>query len=397
MTRTSDDLICVVEPQCGGFEHAHFNAALLATMRWAYPEAQVVFLAEREHWEWVRSMLERFDGPALHRIEWQESAIPPHDMAGWRRFRSEWGGIRAALQCAAERQAWLLAWTSITDTGLFALKLQLYLRRPGFPVLAVIHAILATIVKRPPCRFRNRIFWLRRVLQMPHPASLQYIALGASIHRSLTQVQPAVATHFKILDHPYFQEDRPPHAPDEGDPPRPLRFGYFGVSPKGFDAFAQLAREILTQNAQVEFILVGFLRDGDAQSDYPGITGLSDKPLTPEEYRRRAATLTYAVGTADPAHYRLVANATFLDALSFGKPGVYLRNAFVADYFRKMGDIGYLCDSYEEMRATVLSLVREFPTERYRKQRDNIRRGREIFAPQLLARGLREIVEGAKR
>jgi hypothetical protein len=176
----------------------------------------------------------------------------------------------------------------------------------------------------------------------------------------------------------------------------PASFWVFQVSRKG-DAFARLAREILEPNAQVEFILVGFLRDGDAQSDYPGVTGLSDRPLTPDEYRRRAASLTYAIGTADPAHYRLVASASFLDALSYGKPGVYLRNPFVEYYFRKMGDIGYLCDSYEEMRATLLSIIREFPTEHYRKQRDNIRRGREIFAPQLLARGLREIVEGAKR
>jgi len=397
MKRPPNNLICFVEPQCQGFEHAHFNAALMATVLRAYPEAQAAFLGEREHLEWVRRMLERFDSPALRRIEWRESAIPLREMEGWPRFREEWGAVRATLRYVAERQPRLLVWTSVTSTGLLALKLQLYLRRPGFPMLAVIHSILATIVNRLPRRPWQRLLCLRQVLQLPHPASLRYIALGDSIHRSLTEAQPVLAPQFEVLDHPYFHEDRPPYTPSESDQPRLLRFGYFGASPKGFGVFARLAQEILEQETQVEFVLVGFLWGPDARSEYPGVTGLSDKPLTPEEYRQRAASLTYAIGTADPTHYRLVASASFLDALSYGKPGVYLRNAFVEDYFRKMGDIGYLCDSPEEMRATILSLIREFPLERYRKQRDNIRRGRERFAPQLLAQQLREIVDRSKR
>ena len=60
------------------------------------------------------------------------------------------------------------------------------------------------------------------------------------------------------------------------------------------------------------------------------------------------------------ARCRLVASATFLDALSYVKPGIYLRNPYVEYYFEQMGDIGYLCDSYEEMREVVLAIL-SFP------------------------------------
>ena len=64
--------------------------------------------------------------------------------------------------------------------------------------------------------------------------------------------------------------------------------------------------------------------------------------------------------------------------------------------FERMGDIGYLCDSYEEMRNIVLSILREFPLARYQQQCENIRRGRRIFEPQALAPRLRAIVAAGK-
>jgi hypothetical protein len=172
-----------------------------------------------------------------------------------------------------------------------------------------------------------------------------------------------------------------------------VRFGYMGVGnnrEKGFDLFVQLAAEFC-EHTNVKFVMVGFLKDLCEGMAYAGITGVSTVPLTPEEYRRRASSLTYTVGTSEPLHYRLVASATFLDALSFIKPGIYLRNPYVEYYFDKMGDIGYLCNSYEEMRALVLTLVKAFPVERYRQQCQNILRERKLFEPRVLASQLRAI------
>ena len=102
--------------------------------------------------------------------------------------------------------------------------------------------------------------------------------------------------------------------------------------------------------------------------------------------------LTYVVWTAKPDHYRLTASGTFLDAMAFLKPGIYLRNDYIEYYFERMGDIGYLCDSCDDMVSTVREILSEFPTVRYQRQVENIRKGRIIFEPQTLAPRLRDIV-----
>ena len=76
----------------------------------------------------------------------------------------------------------------------------------------------------------------------------------------------------------------------------------------------------------------------------------------------------------------------FVDALSFGKPGIYLRNPFVEHYFERMGDIGYLCDSLDQVQETVESILLRFPLERYRAQRRAVGKGRRLFAPETLVR-----------
>jgi hypothetical protein len=87
-----------------------------------------------------------------------------------------------------------------------------------------------------------------------------------------------------------------------------------------------------------------------------------------------------------------VASASFLDALCYVKPGIYLRNPFIEHYFDQMGDIGYLCRSYGEIRDTLRSIVGRFPEERYQQQCQNILRGRRLFQPEMLAPRLRAIV-----
>jgi hypothetical protein len=104
-------------------------------------------------------------------------------------------------------------------------------------------------------------------------------------------------------------------------------------------------------------------------------------------------TITYAVGTANPDDYRLAASASFLDALSYGIPGLYLRNRYIEHYFDRMGDIGYLCSTAAEIEETALSLAADFPVSRYVQQRQNILLGRQVFDPKTIATQLRAIVD----
>ena len=42
-------MIIICEPQCIGFEHVEFNAALITLIQYAYPNKKILFLSESEH------------------------------------------------------------------------------------------------------------------------------------------------------------------------------------------------------------------------------------------------------------------------------------------------------------------------------------------------------------
>ena len=211
----------------------------------------------------------------------------------------------------------------------------------------------------------------------------------------MLRLQPSRGPQWRALDLAY---PWPPNGTTEHGETlpsdRPVQFGYLGVSAKGFDTFCRLADEIAPSPAAAEFVMVGF-HNGPAHEKPHSrfVPVVPEQPLPRTEFEALTRRVTYVVWTADPQHYRLVASATFLDALAFLKPGIYLRNAYIEHYFQRMGDIGYLCDSYGEMVETIREIISSFPKQRYLRQVENIRKGREIFEPGTLAVRLQEMTQ----
>ena len=393
-TNDMSETIVLCEPQCWGFEHATFNAALLKTILVAYPGAQVILLGEREHLKWVCGELDREPDTDNERILWQDITIPGVYLGSWKDLGKELVWCRALLNAASTRAARFLTVCSITNTGLLALKLLMHARREQRPVLVVPHSILTSIATRQPRRPWKWLIGFRQVMTFLHPRLLRYVALGGSIYQALAQVSPNLTSHFTVLDQPYLWSDL--DTSFEIHRTGVIRFGYFGSSDrtKGFDRFFRLASETQQQAHNCEFVMVGFVyTESDYLKSRQAIQGVTQSPLSREEYARRAAGITYAVGTSNPEHYRLAASASFLDALAHSKPGIYLRNSYIEYYFEQMGDIGYLCDTHEQMKNLILSIAKDFPAERYLHQCETIRHGRRIFEPQVLASKLRGIVE----
>lgn len=390
MTDRGGVLVC--ESLCRGFEHAAFNAALVHAVALAFPDAPLTFVGAADHIAHVRDRLASAAALPAGRVDWCATATPPRDLFGWRRLAREvrWVGEVLATPAAAGARA--IVFSAVTPTLLLALRLAL---RRRVPVLVVFHSLLAVLQRRKPVRPWHWVLALQHVLRLPGRPGVVYAVLGEPIYRQLLAIHPIRPSDWAFFDSPYHWQQRAATAPPDAAA-RGVRFGYFGVSSKGFDAFHRLARAVGRESDGVRFTLVGFLDSPEHRvRDWPGVDGLGAAPLDAEEFARRAAALTYAVWTVDPRHYRLVASGSFLDAVSFAKPGIYLRNPFIEHYFREMGDIGYLCDTVEEMEEVMRSIVRQFPAARYQAQVANLLRHRSIFEPATVARTLRRILSAA--
>jgi hypothetical protein len=389
----AQDTILLCEPQCEGFMHSRYNAALIETVSLARPGAQILFLGERAHVAAVQDELTCAESKHMERVSWHETTLPGGDDSLHRRLRGEFAGLAALFDLAADRGARLVILCSVSDSGLLALKTTIALRRIKRPTIVIPHGTLSALAGSQSERYWRRLTSFRQVLRLPHPKTLHYIALSESIHGFVVQFMPKAARHFSPLDLCYFWDA---HETRPVENPKPVRFGYFGVNGKnkGFDTFHQLAVETRQAVSDTEFVMVGFVRSPDECTKYQeAIASVGAQPLHRDEFASRAASITYAVWTGNPGHYRLTASASFLDVLSHVKPGVYLRNPYIEHYFDKMGDIGYLCDSRDEMRDLLRSLATEFPAERYARQCEHIIRGRSVFEPATLAPKLRTIMD----
>jgi hypothetical protein len=297
---------------------------------------------------------------------------------------------------AAAARARFVLLSSVSEQGLLAVKLLLTRSRLSIPFLAVPHSVLASLRVRQSRRPWAWALELRQILRLPHPEQLHYIALGESIYRNLQMHDPQFAVHFSPIELAWFWKYR--ETPEPPLEPSTVRFGYFGAANKGgIDLFHRLALKMPQKSHPAEFVLVGYLpSETDALRYGRDIGGVSTAPLSPDEYDARASSVTYLVWAANPDNYRLAASSSFLDALSYVKPGLYLRNDYVEYYFKQMGDIGYLCNSHEEIEDMARSLVAKFPRERYLEQCRNIVRGRSIFEPAIVGNQLRTIVESCE-
>jgi hypothetical protein len=233
---------------------------------------------------------------------------------------------------------------------------------------------------------------IRLAIAARTPANLRLVALGASIHATISLLQPKSAAQWVVMDHPFIWEEQ-----DPGYSPLPpagaVRFGLLSFSSKGFDRFVRIAASVTERCPSAEFYVVGHVYDRPLEKiDAVLIKGASREALSWAEYGTRARQLHYTVWTGDPMHYSLTASATFLDSLSFLKPGVFLRCPYIEHYLNILGDVGYLCNDADEMARVISSIVNDRPIRRYEQQRRTIASGRSIFEPTHLSATLGPIV-----
>lgn len=384
--------IILFEPYCWGIEHASFNAAFARTIALAYPDRRVIFCGEDEHVENVQTILTRREQNSSN-LSCIKLRIYRRNAPKWQRWRNEFFLMSSIRRIAEDNGGKLLVLCSLTGFGLFALNMSMWFSSFSLSVIAVPHSILANLEVPSSIMPWN----IGRALSMNFRHKVKFIALSESIYENVMRSSLVQQSYWAVLDLPYIFDMMIGKKSATMDSADKISLGFFGAanSGKGFDLFCRLADRIGPEYPNCEFTLIGFYYGWNTTiSGSHYVKGVSGIPLSPDEFERRAIDITYSVWLANPEHYLLTASATFLDSLAYLKPGIYLRNAYVENYFDRMGDIGYLCDSYDDVAETVDSILRNFPKERYKQQVENILRGRHIFSPVFLAPKFRQICEG---
>ncbi|GFE62578.1 glycosyltransferase family 1 protein [Geobacter sp. AOG2] len=382
-------MIIACEPVCHGFEHALVNAAMLSVFAEAFPDQEILFLADQGHIGCVAS--DPIIGTRAG-IAFESLSLPARKSSGPERFKHEFSVVATLFETAEQRGASLVLFTCISDETLRAIKL-LIPRFPRIRCAAVLHGVLASILKRPSLfPWKNRNTFRTWFLQQNSP-QLTYILMGDSIERELVARFPTMAPHVASIDLPYRFVQPYGHEPFAN---RTVTFGSLGVirKAKGSDAFLRLANEVAASSRswKSRFICVGPVIDKKLRKLLgTAVTVPSpDAPLSADDFAFHARQIDYAVFLHGADAYTLTASGALFDAFSYLKPLIALRNPFFVSYFEKMGNIGYLCDSYEDIKRVVRGILDNPPVNEYMLQRQALLKGREQLEISVLAATLRD-------
>ena len=353
----------------------------------SHQDEVINFFGEKSHIHAIQDILNDEYIDFTSTIKWNCLNIPQSKNRGWRRISQELVWLKEIKLAFNYGNVQLVFFCSITNTALLILKLCIAIK---IDIVAIIHGELSTLGDKPARRPWNWIISLKNVLKIPHPQNIKYLVLGESIYNSVVTSYSKLRNHFEFINIPWFMEKSTPQL--NLGKLNIISFGYFGTTYRGFDTFNQLASELSPKYSKVEFSLVGHGSNINKFNNTKNIVGFTNTPLSEHEFSARGKGITYAVGTGSYEYYSWGVNTILLHSMSYIKPGIYLRNPYIAYYFNLFGDIGYLCDDYEHLKETILSIINDFPTSRYLNQRSHIKKARKLFNPSTISGEIKKLI-----
>jgi hypothetical protein len=255
------------------------------------------------------------------------------------------------------------------------------------------HSIEKEIKANVP-RYRT-VWWFWRSLEWKIDSHVE-IVFGESIRREIAKIRPKL--RFKSIDLPRLPcyDDK---APMNAAVSPPAKFVVLGEGIIGDISAIFLLEEKL--NGMPESFELYFKGTADSEGRLAGLKipdgskiNLLQKPgpLPPEEFDAYINMMDFCVFLYPSNYYLFTASGSLLEALAHLKPVVALRNPYFDYVFSKMGNIGYLCDSVDEIAAVIKELVLSRDIERYNTQRKNIMNGLKLFSTEYLANDMRSIL-----
>lgn len=382
-------MILICEPQCKGLEHVDFNAAIIATIHFAFKNEQIIFYAEKDHQNFVSNKLK---GLLNGKVSYYEIDVIGKIAKQYKKALHEFKICRCIFQYAHKNGINKILFCSTTSESLIAIKILLFFYS-NLKCVTIPHSILLTITKWPKRWLIGIPFWFKSALLLMNSNRIRYLIIGGFTEEWLKGQLPALKNKLLSIEMPYLFKRK--NIMTSNNDRKTIRFGFFGFGSydKGIELFIKISEDIQRAQTKIipEFILIGNTYKTEQGMNFGYVYMPSPyKPLSTDDYEKYANSIDYSIILYNPKVYNIVHGASVLDSLEYCKPIISTRSLLVDLYFKEMGDIGYLCDHYDALIKTLLTILNEFPTERYQKQCENILSGRESLLPDKLSSTFKE-------
>ncbi len=250
--------------------------------------------------------------------------------------------------------------------------------RPFFKDVKVIiglHGELQFIKRENPFKYKFLGFFLRLNLKNKYDKKTLFLVYSEMIKKNLLDEIPEVENKVFWIDHPYKYS----FVPHKKKISFPLVIGSIGIASKTKNThfifkLSDILKDIVG-NKNLKFKILGKSMKDILPFQNNNVEYTYQKVMIPkDEYQRDIQLLRYIIFFYDNNFYSLSPSGVFFDAVEFEKPIIALKSDLFIYYFERFGNIGYLCDSVEDMGILLRELVLNFSEDEYFIQIDNIRK-----------------------
>lgn len=355
--------------------HAEFNAALIATARAAFSEDPVYFLAGNKHSFAVRRELARY---RISNVRFELIPEPPKGS----QIRKHWYIMHTVR--AVYRRFQNLECSKLLVCGLYEeLHSYFLILMPKWfegHCCGLIHGGKYLVSRTPTTRLG---LLNNGLIRFSTKKKLRVVVLGPTVARFLTENLIYPLVEIKWIYHPYLFEDEPEQ---QHLNKKPIHFVFLGRTSKGkgFDIFCKLAYEIssVVPAQDAAFSLIGGLRWIPKEYSETGPVQVASTAyrLTRDALSCHLEKASYLVMPHMTAVYgKKKTTGIFLDAVKYLKPIIALKSDDLAHYFEKFGELGFLCESVEEMKQVLLEIIKKPPLQDYSEQQARLLKVREFL------------------
>lgn len=369
-----------------GIDHIDGNAALIASFLLANSDKEHYFFAGESHFDNVKRLLAKSDlcnNLNLVKIK------PLND------FTREYKLLLSDLKIVFDVFNFAKKNRIINITFLYTTTFLLYYIKfllpfyPDIKVFCMVHGELERIdVKKYSETFANNrilmflyalVFGLYFPLKLKNSSRLKYLVYGESIRQNAIKIIPKLTDSMIAIPHPVlWEKDIVPQ-----DISNKIVITVPGiVAPRKNQRYLQELLLDLSSIKNIEekclFKFAGRILGADFYNIFKNCSFI-DKTAFPTDklsFEHRNSLITecnYTLYTYSKDSYKLIASGAFIDSINFEKPIIAIKNNYIEYYFKKYGDIGYLCDSYDELKEIVLNLIENVDINRYNQQIQNIK------------------------
>lgn len=372
-----NNVIIISEVTHTGEVHYQVNSCFVEMISGLYPNQKVIFIAESKHSIVVQNCFQNKEHHNLNFLPFE--GYYDEKKFNWsRKIIGEFIQIIKILRLGRLHKNDMYIWTCLFPTGHFFLNFITFFQKRTKHVI-ILHGELEFLNNKGK---RKSELFLGMVLKFAMYLSskkTKYIVLGDNIKRSLTDlVSERILKRIYSILHPYnyFIDE---HLSNLSNIEK-LKIGAIGTqmfskNSNYIYSLAECFKEDIIQK-KIKFLTIGKVLPELNYLETELVTKLhSDSFVSQKEFEYEISKLNFIIFFYDNSAYKLCASGAIFEAIRLNIPVIALKNDYFEWLFESYGDMGFLCDTLEDIKV----LINELKIDRHKENIEKFKKNIENF------------------